>query len=196
LLLPAATPAAGQAHRPDEVTDVAVQQVFERGISDYVALRRRLAPSLPPLRVSGAEELTHAVDALADAIRTARAGAKAGDIFCAGVAVSFRLLIDRTLATGGSTLNDLLAEGDDEASLGIGPVVVNGRFPHGRGAAMWPEFLSALPPLPAELQYRFVDRDLVLIDIDSGLVVDVLSEALPPAPRRSNVGSKRQRSGR
>jgi hypothetical protein len=44
---------------------------------------------------------------------------------------------------------------------------------------MWPALLQVLPPLPRELEYRFVDRDLVLIDIHADLVVDILKEALP-----------------
>jgi hypothetical protein len=40
--------------------------------------------------------------------------------------------------------------------------------------------LQRLPELPNELEYRFVDRDLVLLDMEIDLVVDVLQNALPP----------------
>jgi hypothetical protein len=40
--------------------------------------------------------------------------------------------------------------------------------------------LDVLPALPEGLQFRFVARDLVLVDIDADLVVDVLPDALPP----------------
>jgi hypothetical protein len=40
--------------------------------------------------------------------------------------------------------------------------------------------LERLPALPAEVEYRFVDRDLVLLDTETLLVVDVLKHALPP----------------
>jgi len=40
--------------------------------------------------------------------------------------------------------------------------------------------LEYLPPLPNEVEYRFVDRDLVLLDTETLLVVDVLEHALPP----------------
>ena len=40
--------------------------------------------------------------------------------------------------------------------------------------------LSVLPSLPDQLQFRFVQRDLVLVDIDADLVVDVLPDALLP----------------
>lgn len=39
--------------------------------------------------------------------------------------------------------------------------------------------LQRLPELPNELEYRFVDRDLVLLDTEIDLVVDVLQDALP-----------------
>jgi hypothetical protein len=40
--------------------------------------------------------------------------------------------------------------------------------------------LERLPGLPDELQYRFVDRDLVILDTETYLVVDILEHALPP----------------
>ena len=49
---------------------------------------------------------------------------------------------------------------------------------------MWPSLLAVLPPLPEGLEYRFADRDLVLIDIHASIVVDILVNALP-APRHA-----------
>jgi len=34
--------------------------------------------------------------------------------------------------------------------------------------------------LPMELEYRVIDRDLVILDTEIDLVVDVLPNALPP----------------
>lgn len=39
--------------------------------------------------------------------------------------------------------------------------------------------IERLPLLPIELEYRFVDRDLVLVDTEIDAVVDVLKDALP-----------------
>jgi hypothetical protein len=39
--------------------------------------------------------------------------------------------------------------------------------------------LRRLPELPPELEYRFVGRDLVLVDILTSVVVDVLRDAVP-----------------
>jgi hypothetical protein len=38
--------------------------------------------------------------------------------------------------------------------------------------------LNVLPALPPELQYRFLFRDLALIDVHANLIVDILPEAL------------------
>jgi hypothetical protein len=39
--------------------------------------------------------------------------------------------------------------------------------------------VAALPPLPVELEYRFLERTLVLVDRHADLVVDVIEDALP-----------------
>jgi hypothetical protein len=38
--------------------------------------------------------------------------------------------------------------------------------------------IQALPEVPWPLQYRFVSHDLVLLDVDAGLIVDILPDAL------------------
>jgi hypothetical protein len=45
---------------------------------------------------------------------------------------------------------------------------------------MPPRLLAKLPVLPSGLQYRFVDRDLVLWDSQADLVVDIIPDAIPP----------------
>ena len=42
-----------------------------------------------------------------------------------------------------------------------------------------PTLLANLPKLPAELEYRIVDRELVLLDTKANLIVDLLPNALP-----------------
>jgi len=51
---------------------------------------------------------------------------------------------------------------------------------------MWPSMLAGLPELPGELEYRFLGRNLLIIDVLANLVVDVLDDALP-APEVSFV---------
>jgi len=39
--------------------------------------------------------------------------------------------------------------------------------------------LVSLPPLPPELQYRFLRRHLILIDIGARIIVDYLPDVVP-----------------
>jgi hypothetical protein len=42
-----------------------------------------------------------------------------------------------------------------------------------------PALLNRLPPLPQELAYRIVGRDLTLKDTKAGLIVDLIPNAIP-----------------
>ena len=83
----------------------------------------------------------------------------------------------------GPQVEDVLAFINQERAPGARAPRINEPFPWELGSAMWPSFMGVLPPLPEELEYRFADRDLVLIDIQADLVVDILVNALP-APSR------------
>ena len=55
---------------------------------------------------------------------------------------------------------------------------------------MWPGFLWTLPALPEELQYRFVGRDLILLDVHANLVVDILRDAIPIRAQTSSLNAR------
>jgi hypothetical protein len=154
---------------------------FNARIDQYVTLHRRLERSLPPEQMfDDWEEMSEARDALAHAIRDARPNAKAGHIFSPGFRALVTRQVEETLARAPYDLATVLAAINDEVVPGGPRVKINGRFPWEHvGAAMWPALLQRLPVLPRELEYRFVDRDLVLIDIHADLVVDILEDALP-----------------
>jgi hypothetical protein len=46
------------------------------------------------------------------------------------------------------------------------------------GASMPPQLLQLLPPLPAGLEYRFIDCDLILWDPHANLIIDFIPHAL------------------
>lgn len=159
------------------VAEYTVLTAFDRSVRDYMALHRRLARRTPPLQVtSDPEELLNAVDQLGEAIRLERHGARTGDVFTPAVARLFLGRIHRALWVHGVT--ELAAELEEDNEPSAPRPVVNGRFPWASGNAMWPSVLAVLPGLPAELEYRFVGADLVLVDIRANLVVDILEGAL------------------
>jgi hypothetical protein len=77
---------------------------------------------------------------------------------------------------------DILAaeRNDDRVPLPPRPIV-HDQFDWGAGSFMPACVLSVLPLLPDLLQFRMVQRDLVLVDMSADLVVDVLPDALPPS---------------
>ena len=160
------------------VREHAALAAFDRAISKYVQLHRLLARRSPPLQLTADPvQLRGAVDALAEAIRLARPAAQPGDVFTPAVAAMFRRRIHRALWT--FDVPALLSEMEKDTEPCAAAPVVNGPFPWNSGNAIWPSVLAALPPLPEELDYRFVGRDLVLIDVPANLVVDVLENVLP-----------------
>jgi hypothetical protein len=155
-----------------------VRDTFLQRVDEYVALHRRLEAPLPrPVVTADLEALFAPRKALAAAIRTARADACQGDIFSPVLASYFRTLVADALRKGG--IKDMLAIEEDENFVHI-PATVNGDYPAGRSISLMPPgLLASLPPLPPELQYRFVGRDLILWDMHAGLIVDFVANAIP-----------------
>ena len=91
------------------------------------------------------------------------AGARQGDLFTPVVLVALRARIDRALRAHAHTAADVHAA----------------ELAKGFDLALPPCILAALPPLPSELEYRIVGRDLILFDPHASLVVDSLPRAVP-----------------
>jgi hypothetical protein len=163
---------------------------FNRRVDAYLAVRRHVEQVIDgPRASSDRKEILAAADALAGAVQSARAGAKQGDIFSPPIAAGFRRQIRTILARDGRGAGDLrdgrgagdlIADHTPDARRRPVQPIVNGRFDWELDSIMPPDLIEGLPPLPGDLQYRFVERDLILIDIVAGLVVDILPRALPP----------------
>jgi hypothetical protein len=153
---------------------------FNQRVDHYVRVHRRLERGLPPEHLFGdLEDMPEAVDALHVAIADARAHARAGAIFTPAVADLLSARLERAIANSGlppAGVFVALNLGDRE---GIPEPQINGRFPAMGHVRVWPVLLAALPELPEELQFHFVGRDLVLVDVHADLVVDILKDALP-----------------
>lgn len=155
-----------------------MRHTFLQRVDEYVTLHRRLEGPLPPEVVTADPKALFAPRrALAAAIRKARADARQGDIFSPAMAGYFRIVVADALREGG--IEDMLAIVEDENSVKI-PASVNADYPAGVSISMMPTcLLAALPPLPAELKYQFLGRDLILWDVHAGLIVDFVPRAIP-----------------
>jgi hypothetical protein len=154
---------------------------FYTAVDAYVALHQAVELLVAPLEITPQGENIHAaIEAMAEAMRAARPAAAEGDVVDATAAVVIRRIISTTANEPGCDVAGVLAAQADEvrASLLLRPLV-HDRFDWTAGSFMPGCLLEALPLLPEELHYRFVGRDLVLVDTHADLIVDVLPDAWP-----------------
>ena len=110
-------------------------------------------------------------------IRTARATAKAGDIFTPDTRPVFRRLLTPSLKGAEGKENKAAIRDDNPGTM---TVKINMPYPKAEPlSTMPPDVLKALPVLPKDLEYRFVGKHLILYDARAGLVVDYIPNAIP-----------------
>ena len=153
-------------------------QTFEKQVKDYVQLRDRVKANAPKLSKDSTPEQIQAYrTTLEQSLRTERAGAKRGDLFRPETADYIR----RTLK--------IEFQGKDRQELRktifeteLQGVVLRVNYPYAQSAEfseMPATLLAKLPQLPKDLRYRFVGRNMLLVDRESNLIIDYMPEALP-----------------
>jgi hypothetical protein len=154
---------------------------FQTRVQEYVETHRRLAAGIEQPLCADPEELYRQTDALASAIREARPLAKEGDIFTPAIAMTFRGRIAALVSRFRIDVDAVVARGEGDLD-----VRVHDTLPPYFDPAL-ATVVRNLPALPPELEYRFVGRQLVLIDLSAHLVVDVLRNALPAGNRQHHA---------
>lgn len=170
--------AARQAQKPDANPQATALAEFQKRLQGYIDLRARLAGKLKPLSpTADSADLAARQDTLAAAIREARKGARPGDMIPTLVASQIR----NTVAEDFRRRNpDTKRAVFKEVPAGVRPVI-NKAMPDTEALATVPPLLlNSLPRLPDNLQYRFMDRHIVLLDGDTRLIVDYILDVLPP----------------
>jgi hypothetical protein len=119
-----------------------------------------------PAEILGAEE------ALARRIRARRAGAHGGEIFTTEIAAAFRRAL--VLETRPSTCAAILDDNPGSFSYSI-----NDTYPKRRPLSTVPGgILILLPRLPADVEYRFLGRHLILHDTRANVILDRIRDAM------------------
>ena len=173
-----ATDDGPRARQSSSACDAAVAE-FTAGVQEYLRLREEAARGLPHERpFDDPREALDVRKALRRAIRDARRDARAGDLFNPRAAAAFRHIVATTAGAHRVDPQDIVRALRAERAPGAKQPAVNGRYDWRLGAWMWPALLQALPSLPEDLQYRIVDSDLVLVDLQASLVVDILEDAM------------------
>jgi hypothetical protein len=161
-------------------TSVAFQN-FAKKLGEYQKLRKKIAGSAPTNVKSAAPETVKGTQVLlAQKIKSARSGARQGEFFDPVIAQEFRKVLAATVE--GEEGGKILASLHDAQKESPAPLGVNQSFPQGTAVPTTPPgLLLNLPPLPKELEYRIIGRQLVLRDADANLIIDYLPNALPAA---------------
>ena len=151
---------------------------FDKRLKAYIKLRNVVKDKLPKLSKDSTPEQIEAYrKSFEEQLRSARTGATSGNLFRAGVASYIR----KTLRTEfqGKDRAELRAVIFDEETAGI-PLRVNYTYPEKKEFAEMPAtLLVKLPQVPKELRYRFVGKNLLLVDRDNNLIIDYMVDALP-----------------
>jgi len=159
---------------PQALEKCAVHE-FDRRLDAYVLLRRHLVSSLPPTHGFVDEAGMLVSDDLRAGLVAARSDARVGDFFTPAIGEVLKRQLDAALLYGARHA----AMPMYEPLAGEPSPTVNHPFPLVLGSVQWPALAASLPVLPIELEYAFWGRDLVLVDVETHLVIDVLPDALP-----------------
>ena len=152
---------------------------FGERTAAYAAVHRQVERRLPALEAAQTFHSLYRTRVMfARAIKAARPNGREGDIFTPAVGDAFRTIIARALSGIDSEafLRNLYE--DQETAPGFRPRVYDS-YPEWATHEVPIVLLERLPLLPEELEYRLLDHDLILWDVDANLIIDVLPDAIP-----------------
>jgi hypothetical protein len=155
----------------------ATMKEFRDRADAYLALHKKVADALPPLKeTDDPQKIADRENLLGASIGKARTTARAGEIFGDAAPLVATIVRDdlghRSRADRAALFSEMPAR---VPALGINdvypPAVPLVTFP--------PALLQSLPPLPDGLEYRFYGRHLILRDVKANIVVDLLRNVVP-----------------
>jgi len=115
-------------------------------------------------------QLRRARRSLARAIRSARPGAVQGEFFTPAISAQVRLAL-------APLMDDAMCAVIMDDNPGGFTHAIDGAYPDGKAFATMPGLLLArLPELPADIQFRFIGRHLILYDVRANTIVDRMRE--------------------
>ena len=146
---------------------------FSTRVQNYFELRSKLEEGLPPFRATDdVAEIRRVRRALAKTIQAARHGAHEGDIFSPAISLEFKQVL--ALEMNAKTWAVIMDDNPGEFSNDI-----NGTYPDDKPYSTVPgTILAVLPALPEDVQYRFLGRHLILLDIRANVILDRIPYAI------------------
>ena len=175
-LCPPATLAPAQKPPTVGTPDATVVNEFQTKVKQYLDFRDHTVGPRPKPTQNPAEIVSRQRE-MANKIRVARAGAKQGEIFVPEIADYFRHQIAASFAgPHGKQIRASLKHAEPVKM----ELQINQSYPPNVPLQSTPPtLLLNLPQLPDGLEYRLLDRELVLRDSEANIVVDYVPNALP-----------------
>ncbi len=156
--------------------DAAIVKDFQQRIHKYVSLQNKQGSS--QTQSNSATLVKKQKHDTRTKIQEARPDAAKGDIFTPEIATYFKKQIATTLnGPDGKKIRVSLRHAEP-----LPNVQLQANQPYPKDLPLQstpPSLLANLPPLPKGLQYRVVGPTLIIYDQSSGLVVDLISGAMP-----------------
>lgn len=158
--------------------DKAAIEIFEKQVKAYVDLRNKVRENAPKLSKDSTPEQIHAYrTALEQSLRSARRGAKRGELFRPETANYIRRTLKNEFqGKDRQELRETIFETEVQG------VVLRVNYPYAQSAEfseMPATLLAKLPQVPKEVRYRFVGRNMLLVDRESNVIIDFMPDALP-----------------
>jgi hypothetical protein len=173
-----AEPTRSGAQKQEANPDALVLVDYNRRIKQYLDLRKPLKEAAPPLKeTNDPAKLTAAQQGLADKLRAARRDARPGDIFTPEIRTAFRkLLYPEVKGPEGRNTKEAIKEDAPPQQVRF---KVNAMYPKAAPLpTVPPNVLANLPPLPDDLEYRIVEKHLILRDTQANIIVDFIPDAI------------------
>ena len=172
--------------------DAQIVRDFQARVASYVELEKQQAG--PVKATDSPSKLEQDKDQRAEKVRSARTGARQGDIFTPEIAAYFRRQIAATLAGhDGRKVRSTLRHAEPLPDLHL---EVNARYPQNIPLQSTPPtLLLNLPRLPDKLQYRIVGRALLLYDTEADLIVDYVPNAVISKTKTNHGDTEARRHG-
>lgn len=150
---------------------------FDARVKEYLVLHQKLANETGAIdETKDPKQIADRERALGQAIRSARSQAKRGDLFTPAVEVRFKQVVAAESKRRSAGVRADRREDQDE--LADFTPTVNQVYPSNQPLVTFPAgLLRTLPKLPRELEYRFVQRNLILRDIEANLIIDFIPAA-------------------
>ena len=177
-LILASLPGEDHQRQPPAVNaNAATMADFTKRVDEYVALHKKAEGTLPRLADQTTPQLIDKHErALEQLIRVSRKDAKQGDLFTPTMQRLVRDLL-RPIFSGADG-QQVKAEILDNEYKGNVKLVVNGRYPDEVPiSTVPPQVLAQLPKLPEELEYRFIQSNLILFDPHAHIIADYIVQA-------------------